>query len=197
MAAVKPRRSPVRKPLGALTERHELFCLEFVRRGLRDLEGAYVAAGFAAQGARQSAWRLRHEPVVAARIAELMADRFKKLHMDVDELLARTAMIARADVRQLFDKNGALVSPAELDMEAAAAVAGIETIEEFEGTGEARVKVGEVRKVRLRDPMPAIRLLAEHKKLVKAPDEGVNALASALADRLKAARERKRKEPKP
>jgi phage terminase small subunit len=203
MAAVKgkadkpPAEKRKRKPLGIFTDRHELFCLELIKRGLRDQAGAYIAAGFGAQGAKQSASRLFNEPVIQARIKELMSERFKRLHMEVDEVLARAAMIARSSVHGLYDDKGNLLSPHELDMEAAAAVAGVEVYEEFSGTGKSRVKVGETRKVRLRDPMPALRLLAEHKKLVKSPDEGVNALASAIADRLKAKREQKRKEQKP
>lgn len=183
--------------LTELNQRHELFCLEFVARGLKDQQGAYIAAGFSPQGAKSSASHLRWDPLIAARIAELLADRFKRLHMDADEILARAAMIARADMRALYDDKGNLLSPNELDMESAAGVASVKVFEEFSGTGKNRVKVGETREVRLRDPMPAIRLLAEHKKLVKAPDTGVNALANALAQRLGAARAQKRKERKP
>jgi phage terminase small subunit len=176
--------------LSKLNEKHELFALEFVARGLRGLEAAHKAAGFA--GTRQTAHQLRHDPLIKKRIAELMAEKFKALHMDVDEILARTASIARADVRGLFDEDGNMRKPGDLDEAEAAAIAGIEVVEVFDGAGESKVKTGEVKKVRLRDPMPALRLLAEYKKLVKQPDDGVNALASALAERMKAARERQR-----
>ena len=177
--------------LSKLNEKHELFVLEFISRGLRGLEAAHKAAGFA--GTRQSAHQLRHDPLIKKRIAELMADRFKSLHMDVDEILARTASIARADVRGLFNEDGNLRNPGELDDTEAAAIAGIEIAEEFDKDEEGKKRlIGYTKKVRLRDPMPALRLLAEYKKLVKQPDDGVNALASALAERMKAARERQR-----
>lgn len=182
--------------LKALGPKHELFCLEYIKRGLRDQAGAYVAAGFSKNGAPQSSWQMLQDPLIKARIAELMSDRFKRLHMDVDEILATTAMIARMDIRALFDEKGNLRPISELDQETAIGIAGIETVEEFEGTGKDRVKRGDVRKVRLRDPMPALRLLAEYKKLVKAPDEGTNALAGALAEALKAARQRRRNQSK-
>jgi phage terminase small subunit len=179
--------------LQKLNMRHELFCVTYIAQGLKHAPKAYVAAGFSAGGAHQSAWQLMQDPLIKARIAELMNERFKKLHMEVDELLARTAMLARADVRGLYDENGKLLAPSDLDMETAVGVASVKVYEEFSGTGKDRVKVGETKEVRLRDPMPAIRLLAEHKKLVKVPDTGVNALANALASRLRAAREHKRK----
>lgn len=186
---------PRDKPLAKLSPRHEEFCLHRVA-GMR-LGPAYMAAGMGRtlKQATKEAWTLEQQPLIQARIAELRAEKFKALHMGVDEILARTAMIARADPRALFDERGNLRPLHELTDEEAAALAGLETVEEFDGTGKNRVKVGDVRKVRLRDPMPAIRLLAEHKKLVKAPEEGLNALAGAIAERLKAKRAAKRQEP--
>lgn len=187
-----------RTRLQKLGPRHEEFLLHRMR-GLT-LHDAYRLAGFGKSTTKNykgDAWHLENDPLVKERKRELLAAKFKALHMDVDEILARAAMIARSDVRELFDGNGALINPADLPQEAAAAVAGIETFEEFDGKGKDRVKVGDVRKVRLRDPMPAIRLLAEHKKLVSNPAEAMNSLVTALADRLKAARERKRKEQTP
>lgn len=183
--------------LAKLNMRHELFCLTFVANGLKNATRAYIEAGFSPGGASQSAAQLLKDPLVKAEVHRLMADRFKKLHMDADEILARAAMIARGDMRSLYGEDGKLLSPDQLDMEAAAGVASVKVYEEFSGTGKDRVKVGETKEVRLRDPMPAIRLLAEHKKLVKAPETGVNALANALANRLSAARAQKRKERKP
>lgn len=181
--------------LQKLSTQHELFCLELVKRGRMRLLESYNAAGFAGQSA-QSAHRLANDPLVAARVAELLAEKFRALHMEADEILARAAMVARSDARALFDESGALRPLHGLDEEAAASIAGVETVEEFNGARKDRVKTGEVRKVRLRDPMPALRLLAEHKRLVKAPEEGLNALAQAFADRLKEARQRKRIQPK-
>lgn len=183
--------------LTKLNDRHELFCHEYIARGLKNQAGAYIAAGFSEHGASQSASILRRDPLISARITELLQARFKALQMDSDEILARAAMIARGDMRMLYDADGNLLRPDQLDMEAAAGVASVKVYEEFSGTGKDRVKVGETKEVRLRDPMPAIRLLAEHKKLVKVADTGVNALANALAQRLSNARAQKRKEKKP
>jgi Terminase small subunit len=182
--------------LAKLNERHEAYCL--LRVAGRTQTDAYMEAGYTCKSrdtGRKEASKLEQDPLIASRLKVLWAEKFKVLHMDADEILARTAMIARSDARSLFDERGNMRPLHELTPEEAAAIAGVETLEEFDGTGKDRVKVGDVRKVRLRDPMPALRLLAEHKKLVKAPEEGLNALAGAIADRLKAARERKRKEP--
>lgn len=183
------------RPLKSLNAAHEAFLLNLAARPSNAC-AAYIAAGFSPGGARQSAHRLLQDPLIKARLAQLIEEKHKALHMGVDEILARTAMIARASIAQVFDDTDALIDPSKLDETQAAAIAGIEVVETFSGTGKDRVKTGEIKKVRLRDPMPALRLLAEHKKLVKSNDEGVNALASALADRLKAARERRRNKEK-
>ena len=178
--------------LQKLQPRHEEFILNYLSNN-NNAARAAIAAGFSEKTARQIGYRLLREPLIAERISELMAEKFKRLHMSADEILARTALVARADVRGLFNDDGTLKPVSELDDTAAAAIAGIEVLEEFSGTGKDRVKVGETKKVRLRDPMAALRLLAEHKKLVKTPDDAANAIVTALADRFKAARERKRK----
>lgn len=183
--------------LDKLGPRHETFCLAYVANGQNGTRAA-IAAGFSENSAKQTAARLTADPLVKARIAELLTEKFRALHMTADEVLARAALVARSDVRGLYNEDGTLKAPHELDDAAAAAVAGIEVLEEFDGKGKDRVKVGETKKVRLRDPMAAIRLLAEHHKLVRTPDEAANAIFGALADRFKRARERKRnKEPKP
>lgn len=182
--------------LRELNANHETFCLEYLKD--HNATRAYKAAGYSPKGANQSAAVMLRDPLIKARIAALASEKFKALHMEVDEILARAALIARADIRMLFDEKGNLKPMHELGTHGAATVAGVDVTEEFDGTGAKRRKVGETRKVRLRDPMPALRLLAEHKKLVKMPDAGVNALATMLAERMKAAREaRKAKERKP
>ena len=111
------------QPLKKLSPKHELFCLELVARGCSRYAEAHKAAGFA--GTKQTAWALARDPLIAARVDQLMADKLKKLHMTSDEILARTAMIARADVRGLFDEEGKLRPLHELTDEEAAAVAGV------------------------------------------------------------------------
>lgn len=180
------------KTLDKLNGRHEEFCLYYISNG-QNASKAAASAGFSPKTSKEIGGQLLRDPLIKARLGELLAEKWKKLHMDADEVLARTAMVARADVRQLFNDDGTLKPISEIDETAAAAIAGIEVLEEFDGKGKDRVKVGETKKVRLRDPMPALRLLAEHKKLVRTPDEAANAIFGALADRFKAARERKRK----
>jgi len=180
--------------LQKLNERHEAYCLGRVAG--RPMVDAYMDAGFSATrpNARKEASKLEQDPMIAARLKALWAEKFKTLHMNADEVLARVAMLARTSAQNVLDGDGCVPNVAELPLEHAVQLAGLEITEEFGTVNKKRVKVGQKTKVRLRDPAPYLRLLAEHHKLVKAPEEGLNALAGAIADRLKAARERKRKE---
>lgn len=180
------------KPLKKLTPMHHRFIAHYVARP-HNASAAYIAAGYSPQGARQSAHNLLKDPLIKAEVARLIEEKHKALQMDVDEILGRVAMLARINVAALFDENGKMKPLHELEEHEALAIAGVEVEEIASGTGKKREVIGSVKKVRLRDPMAALRLLAEHKKLVRNNDEGVNALASAIADRLKAAREKVRK----
>jgi phage terminase small subunit len=181
----------MRESLKSIKPRHEEFILRYVAHPYNATK-AYVDSGFSAATANGSVGRLLADPLIKARIKELLEEKHKALHMDIDEILARAAMLARADIRALYDPNGVLRSPADLEEAHSFAISSLTVEETFVGHGKNKVKVGEIKRIKLRDPFPAIRLLAEHKKLVRDSDDGVNALASALADRLKAARERRR-----
>lgn len=174
-----------------LGPQHHRFIANYVARP-HSAAAAYIAAGFSPRGARQSAHKLLQDPLIQAEVKRLIEEKHKALHMDVDEILARAAMLARIDVAALYDENGALRPIHELEESASIAISGIEVQEVTEGTGKNAKVVGSIKKVRLRDPMAAIRLLAEHKKLVRNTDDGVNALASALAERLNQARMRRK-----
>jgi phage terminase small subunit len=174
-----------------LGPQHHRFIANYVARP-HNAASAYIAAGFSPGGARQSVHKLLRDPMIQAEIKRLIEEKHKALHMDVDEILARAAMLARIDVAALYDENGALRPIHELDESASIAISGIEVQEITSGTGKNAKVIGSLKKVRLRDPMAAIRLLAEHKKLVRNTDDGVNALASAIAERLNKARMRRK-----
>ena len=174
-----------------LGPQHHRFIANYVARP-HNAAAAYVAAGFSPNGAKQSVHNLLKDPLIQGEIKRLIEEKHKALHMDVDEILARAAMLARIDAAALFDENGALRPMHELDETASIAISGVEVQEITSGTGKNAKVIGSLKKVRLRDPMAAIRLLAEHKKLVRNTDDGVNALASALAERLNQARMRRK-----
>jgi hypothetical protein len=148
---------------------------------------AAKAAGYSPKAAAQQAYVLLRNPKIQALISEEQAERWKRVQMSGDEVLARLARLARSDVRKLFTEDGGHVLPHKLDDDAAFCVGGIETELTF---GEDGAPPTAVRKYKLRDPTPALRVLAQYHKLIGAEVE-VN-ITEELAERLAAARKRVR-----
>ena len=65
-------------------------------------------------------------------------------------------------MRKLFDEQGALKPIGEWSDDVAAAVASLEVLEEWEGSGESRRLVGHTKKLKLWDKNSALKTLAQH-----------------------------------
>jgi hypothetical protein len=61
--------------------------------------------------AASGAYQLLRNPQIRARVEALKQARWKRLQMSGDEALYRVAVTARADVLDLFDDHGQLLSP--------------------------------------------------------------------------------------
>ena len=85
-----------RRPPKELTERQKAFCREF----LVDYNGTAAAkrAGYAARGAHVEASRLLRNAKVAARLAELRAERSARTGITADQVLEELAVVAFSDV---------------------------------------------------------------------------------------------------
>jgi len=155
-----------------------------------NLSRAAREAGYSENGDRQNGYRLSKDKKIAARIKELRGAYFEALQMENSEILARLAAAARTDIRQLYAENGAFKAMGELTFEEAAMITSVEADEEVSKDGEVRTII---RKVKVRDPVPALTILAKHKKLIGTElEEGLNNIAAAFADRMAAARQRRR-----
>ena len=142
---------------------------------------------------------------VAQRIRELQRPLLQRHDVQADRVMLGLGRVAFADVRRMFDEDGALRPVNTLDDDIAGAIKGVKVKEEFETqtstevdlvTGEERAVKKRIRvvttEVRMNDRVPALTVLAKHFKLVNDEGDGLNALASALSDRLKAARRERR-----
>lgn len=154
--------------------RHEAFCLEVIR-----LKGnatqAYLAAGYSARGAAQSAHALLRNPDVQARIDNLRVSKLKALHMGAEETLAEIAKIARASMGQMLhitpDGDPYIdLGKADADTLDAIAEASIEDFTDGREIDEAgEVIKREVRrvKVKMHPKLGALTTLARHHGLLK------------------------------
>lgn len=174
---------------GVLTPKQERFCQEYVKNGQR-LGPAYLACYNCANPESNAyykrattLWKL---PKVQARIAELMRPAMEAVLADctitVEKTLREIARIAYFDPRKLFGSDGRPLPINELSEDVAAAVAGLEVLEQFEGTGKERVFVGYVRKYKIADKNAALDKAMRHLgQYMKDNEQGGKAAAEAAA----------------
>lgn len=138
--------------------------LLFVKEYLVDLNGTQAAlrAGYAPSRAEHTAWELMKLPEVQAAIAEGMRERNARVQITQDRVLQEVARLAFLDIRKALHEDGSLKPITELDDDTAAAIAGLDLLEEFAGHGEERVQIGWTKKIKLADKARALELLMRH-----------------------------------
>lgn len=146
-----------------MTPKQERFIAEYVL----DLNAAAAAAraGYSRKTAKEIGYQLLARPEIRAAVEERRKAIDDALVMSRVEVLRRLSAIGRADIRKLYGENGELRPVREWDDENAAAAAGIETEELFEGHREEREQVGYARKVKRVDQIRALELLGKHHAL--------------------------------
>lgn len=112
---------------------------------------AAITAGFAEKSAGVTAAKLLKDPRVLAEIERRRAELRSKLEITTERILKERARLAFFDPRKLFDSTGRPIPIQELDDDTAAALAGLDVMEEFEGSGKERVFVGYTKKYKLAD----------------------------------------------
>lgn len=136
----------------------------FVEEYLKDLNAtqAAIRAGYAESGAGTEGERLLKNADVKAAVEAALAARSDRVQVTVDEVLREMKRIAMVDVGEAFTQEGALKPLADMDPDVRRSIASIEVAELYEGHGEERVRVGELRKVKFWDKKGALDSLAKH-----------------------------------
>ncbi len=140
----------------------------FIAEYLKDSNGrrAAIAAGYSANSADSQASRLLKNAKVRAQVDSHAAERLEKVKAETGITLERTlreiGRIAFFDPRRLFDPTGNPLHITDLDEQTAAVVAGLDVLEEWEGSGQDRILVGHVKKWKLADKKGALDMLMKH-----------------------------------
>lgn len=150
--------------------------------GLLPKQAKFVAEYLLSGNATQAAIRAGYSPKTAYKIgaenlrkpliASLLSQKQSEIAARQDERLAQMeltnervareiARLAFFDPRKLFDKQGNPLPITELDDDTAAAIAGLEVLEEFEGSGRDRVLIGHVKKYKVSDKNSALEKAAK------------------------------------
>lgn len=165
----------------------------FVDEYLIDLNAtqAAIRAGYSAKTANREGARLLSNADIAEAVERRKEERSKKVNIDAAWLLDRLSQEATADISDLYDDDGNLLPVKQWPLIwRQGLVQGIEVEEIYEGRGSERVKVGELRKVKLDNRVKRLELIGRHIG-VKAFEDTVNVKGlDTLADRLERAMKR-------
>lgn len=149
-----------------LTPRQSLFVLEYLKD--QNASAAYKRAGYTADGnaAESAAARLLRN----VQIQEAIAEGLTKLRQRVEEetgitlkrVVEEIAKGAFFDPRKMFNEDGSPKTIPDLPDAEAAALAGFEVLEQFEGSGQDRVFVGYLKKFKLSERKGYLDMLMKH-----------------------------------
>lgn len=145
----------------ASQERYKLFANAYIANGRNGTQAA-ISTGYSPRTASDQAKHLLRRPEVRAIIDKATERVLAKSGLTAERTLQELARVAYADIRSLYREDGSLKSPHEWDDDSAAAVAGMDVTEEFEGVGEARKLSGYTKKVRMVDKIAALDKAMKH-----------------------------------
>lgn len=102
------------------------------------------------------------DPNIADRIKSRRAELIEKMELTTERTLREIARLAYVDPRKFFHADGRPKDITELDDDTAAALAGMEVVEEWQGTGADRQVVGVTKKYKLADKNSALEKAMKH-----------------------------------
>jgi phage terminase small subunit len=133
----------------------------------------YLISGNATQAAinagysQKTAYKIGAENLKKPQIASILAqkqtviaarqdERLAKMELTEERIAREIARIAFFDPRKMFAPDGRPLSVTELDDDTAAAIGGLDVLEQYEGSGEDRRLVGLVKKYKISDKNSAL-----------------------------------------
>ncbi|MBN3779801.1 terminase small subunit [Burkholderia sp. Ac-20345] len=140
----------------------------FVDEYLCDLNASAAArrAGYSAKTAAAIAAENLTKPNVANAITAAMKARGDRTRITQDRVLRELARIAFFDIRRLYNADGTLKRPDQLDDEAAAGLAGVDVVEQMtysaDGDGELTATPTLTKKAKVFDKTTALTLAMRH-----------------------------------
>jgi phage terminase small subunit len=166
-----------------LTPKQERFVAEY----LIDLNAtqAAIRAGYSKKTATVIAHETLSKPYIQKRISEHQNKRAQRTEITQDAVLLQLSRLMSFDIRSLYNADGGMKAPHELDDTAATVLVGVDVTEEFSGSGEDRVQIGFTKKAKIPDRVAALALAMRHLGMLNDKLE-LNATVAGLAERMRA-----------
>lgn len=135
-------------------------------KGMTQAEAA-IKAGFKGRDPKQAGWLIERRPRVKARLQRIETDALLATGISRAQIVRELARVAMLDPRQILDEFGNVKDFDQIDGDTAAALAGMEVEELFEGSGQERRQTGMVRKVKFWNKVEALKELSKIARLVQ------------------------------
>jgi phage terminase small subunit len=170
---------------GNLTPAQELFA-QHVAAGKSQAEAYRTAYPKSVKWKDSAVWcnasKLMADTKVSQRVEELKAKHATKFEITAERILLEIARIAYFDPRKLYHPDGSPIPINELDDDTAAALAGLDIHEEYEGTGKDRKFIGYTKKYKVSEKNAALDKLAKYRGLYELDNkQKTNPLAELLS----------------
>lgn len=160
-----PRKAQPRVKAGtskaAAEDRRLAFAHAYIANGRNGTQAA-ITAGFSPKGADVVAARLLGDVRVSGLVAQLTAEHGRMTGLTTERVLREVERLAFSDTRKLYRDDGSMKDPSEWDDDTAAAVGGVEVVEEWQGKGDERELVGHTKKVKIWDKGAALDKAMKH-----------------------------------
>lgn len=158
-----------------MTDKQKMFCNEYLidMNATRAYKVAYPSCK-KNETARANGSRLLTKANIQEYVSEKMKAREQRTKITQDMVIKELAKIAFLDIRKLYTENGQLKNIADIDSDTVGAISQLETLEEYDGYGNDKEKIGDTQKVKLLDKTKALELLGKHLGMFKETNVNVN-----------------------
>jgi phage terminase small subunit len=143
-----------------LTNRQQTFVVCYLKH--ENGQKAAIEAGYARKSAGVEANRLLKHPKIRSEIIAAKKRVAERTEIDAAWLLNRLAELAEVDVLDLFDEGGDLRPLDDIPPRARRLISSIEVKALYAGSGQDRVQVGHVSKLKLLDRVKVLELIGRH-----------------------------------
>lgn len=166
-----------------LTPKQERFVAEY----LVDLNATAAArrAGYSAKTANEQGSRLLTNVSVRYALEKAQKKRQERTEITQDAVLLQLSRLMSFDIRSLYNADGGMKAPHELDDAAATVLVGVDVTEEFEGQGDERRQIGFTKKAKIPDRVAALALAMRHLGMLNDKLD-LTATVNGLAERMRA-----------
>jgi phage terminase small subunit len=143
-----------KKPVRPLNEKQRRFAHEYLKD--QNATQAAIRAGYSKKTAGSQGFDLLKHPEIRAVLSSKLAKIEERAEFTAEQAIRQLERMVMFDVRKLFHPNGSPKEITELDDETATVVAGLDVVEQYEGTGADRQFTGYLKKYKLSDRLSAV-----------------------------------------